>query len=137
MAKKKLKNNEQAMIFAIIGGILMLIAGVTGAAAWDSIGSAVAEISDSESLQMVFAVLVLLGSLGGLLVIFGSLLFKKKDKIKLGKLLITIGAGFGLFGLIILVVLSVMDGDYLFLTGVGVGFIGLVLSIMARQKVKA
>ena len=136
MAMKKMSNNEQAMWFAIIGGILMLVAGVTGAAAWGAIGEAIGEFTDSDGIKLVFSTLVLLGSLGGIMVMFGALMFKEKKQVKIGKLVITIGAGFGLFGLIILTVLSVLNGDYLFFTGIGVGFVGLILSIVARQKVK-
>ncbi len=71
------------------------------------------------------------------IVILGGLLIKsKKDNVKFGKLLITIGAGFGLIGLIIFVVLTIMGDDPTAgLFGVlGIGFIGLIFSIVARQK---
>ena len=136
MGKKLLSNNEKAMFLALFGGVLMLIAGVSGAAAWNAIGDAVAELTDSDEIALAFAVMVLLGSLGGILVIIGALQFKKRKKVKAGKLLITIGAGFGLIGLIILVILSLVNGDFLFFAGIGIGLLGLILTIMARKRVR-
>jgi len=134
---KQMTNREKAAIYAIIGGILMLIVGVTGAGAWQTIGELVESFIENDSLNIVFQVLVLIGGLGGLIVILGGLLIKsKKDNVKFGKLLITLGAGFGLIGLIILVVLTVLgDNPGSELYGVlGIGFIGLIFSIAARQK---
>lgn len=132
-------NNEKAGVIAIVGGILMLIAGVTGAATWEKLGELAQDVTGNSDLNIVFQVLALLGSLGGLIVIVGGLLFRKKDKVKVGKLLITIGAGFGLIGLIIFLVLAFM-GDEMVATVLGalsLGFVGLVLSIAARMKVRA
>ena len=134
---KQLNTREKAAIFGIIGGLLMLIVGVTGAATWQTIGELVESFIGNDSLNIVFQILVLIGGLGGLIVILGGLLlWSKKDNVKFGKLLITLGAGFGLIGLIILVVLTVLgDNSGSELYGVlGIGFIGLIFSIVARQK---
>ena len=142
-SRRRASENEKAGIIGLVGGILMIVAGVTGAFTWAKIGDLAFEITGMEIVGTFFQVLVLLGSLGGLLVILGSLvlgwkLFKIKtaNRVKAGKLLITIGAGFGLFGLIIFIVLTALGEDAFgnFLGAIGIGFIGLILSIVARQK---
>ncbi len=130
--------NEEAGIYAIVGGVLMLIAGVTGAATWARIGDLAVEITGQESLEMVFQVLVLIGSLGGLVVILGGVLIHGKlvESVSGGKMLITIGAGFGLIGLLIFLVVTMMGESpaITIIAAMGLGFVGLVLSIAARQK---
>ncbi len=140
---RRRSQNEKAGIVGIIGGILMLIAGVTGAATWASIGEQAESITGIAALGTVFQVLVALGSLGGLLVILGCLFIgwqiiriRTKNRVKAGKVLISIGAGFGLLGLIIFIVLTALGDDPFgnFLGAIGIGFVGLLCSIYARQK---
>ena len=135
----EMTNNQKAAVIAIVGGIMMLIAGVTGAAAWERIGEIVQDAMENDSLNIVFQILAILGGLGGLLVILGGLLFLKEGgSAKVGKLLITIGAGFGLIGLIIFIILAIMGDDpgTTLLGALSIGFIGLILSIVARMKVE-
>ena len=134
---KRMTKYEKASVIGMIGGLLMLVAGVTGAAAWNDLGLTVAiHISNSEAIMLIFKILAILGALGGLLVIAGALVLKKRDNAGRGRLLITIGAGFGLIGLIIFILVSILGGDILFFTGLGLGIAGLILSIMARQMSK-
>ena len=143
MSGKRHSQNEKAGIVGLIGGILMMVGGVTGAATWSSIGEQAIEITHIEALGQIFQVLVLLGSLGGLLVILGSLFIgwnvlniKTTTRVKAGKFMIAIGAGFGIIGLLIFLLLTMMGNDPFgnFLGAIGIGFIGLVCSIYARQK---
>lgn len=137
------KDNETAGLIGIIGGVLMLIGGVTGAANWAKLGEIVIEATGQEYLAIVFQILVLIGSLGGLIVIVGGLLIHEKimkgdqkTRVTTGIILITIGAGFGLIGLIIFLVVTFMGKDPVinFLAGFGLGFIGLLMTIVARYK---
>lgn len=143
MNRKRHSQNEKAGIVGLIGGVLMMVAGVTGAATWKNIGEQVIEITGIEAFGQIFQILVLLGSLGGLLVILGSVFIgwnilniKTASRVKGGKFMITIGAGFGIIGLLIFLFLTMMGDDPLgnFLGAIGIGFIGLVCSIYARQK---
>ena len=134
MSKKN--ENEKAGLIGIVGGILLLIAGVTGAAAWQSISDTIVSLTGIEILGLVFGILVILGSLGGLLVIAGGFLIRGNKKVGPGKTMVTIGAGFGLIGLIIFIILTVRNGQMPFLTGLSIGFIGLILTISARKKAR-
>jgi hypothetical protein len=140
---RRRSQNEKAGIVGLIGGILMMIGGVTGAATWNSIGEQAVAITGIQILGCVFKVLVLLGSLGGLLVILGSLFIgwstrniKTTTRVKSGKLMIALGAGFGFIGLLIFLLLTMFGDDPMgnFIGAIGIGFVGLICSIYARQK---
>jgi len=142
--KSGLTTSEKAAWLGIAGGILMIIAGVTGAATWNNIGEIAIQITGLDGLAPVFQVLVLLGSLGGLIVILGALFigwkivkWPKKRRLQIGNIMITIGAGFGLIGLMILLAIILLGDDPFgnFLGAIGIGFIGLILSIKARAMI--
>ena len=128
--------NTTSMVVAIIAGVLLLIAGLSGAAAWESIKTFVSNnVADNSAIQMVFAILIFIASFGGLVIILGGLLIWK-NKVGVGKFLIALGAGFGLIGLIISIVVAVIEIDYLIGGFLTIGGIGLLLSIVARAAAK-
>jgi hypothetical protein len=128
--------NSKAMAVAIVGGILLLIAGVNGIAAWQDIQTFVTEnIADNFIIQMVFVVLIFIASLGGISVIAGGLLIGK-DKVGTGKFLISLGAGLGLIGLIISIYIGYTEGSLTIGSFFSIGAIGLILSIVARLMAK-
>jgi hypothetical protein len=136
-----MNTNEKAGMYAIVGGVLMLLAGVTGAATWNALGDMAVEITNQESFRLVFQVMALIGSLGGLVVILGGLIIagkiaRKEKRVPVGKVLIAIGAGFGLIGLIIFLAITLLGDNPAenIMAAMSLGFIGLVLSIVARQK---
>ena len=127
---------KQAMIIAIFAGILLLISGVSGLATWEVIRNFVTtNVIDNYIVQIIFAVLIFIASLGGLSVIIGGLLIGK-DRVGTGKLFITLGAGLGLIGLIISIIVAVMENNFTIGSFFSVGAIGLILSIIARLMVK-
>jgi len=132
MGEKK----KQAMIIAFFAGILLLISGVSGFATWDAIRNFVTiNIIDNYIVQMIFAVLIFIASLGGLSVIIGGLLIGK-DKIRTGKSFIILGAGLGLIGLIVSIIVAVIENNFTIGSFFSIGAIGLILSIIARLIVK-
>ncbi len=141
--KSILTNNEKAAWIGIVGGILMIIAGVTGAATWNAIGEQAIEITGNQDLGSIFQILVAVGSLGGFLVILGCFFIgwkvgkmKRKHRVKVGKVFVSLGAGFGLIGLLIFVILALLGDDPFgnFLGAIGIGFIGLLFTVWARQR---
>ena len=129
--------NKQAMIIAIIAGIFLLVAGVSGLATWEAIKDFVINTLniDNEIVQIVFAVLIFIASLGGISVITGGLLIGK-NSVGIGKFLITLGAGLGLIGLIFSIIVAYMQGDLTIGSFFSIGAIGLILSIVARMRAK-
>jgi len=132
--KRKLSDNEIAAIIGIIAGLLMLFAGVSGATAWDRITDFLqSKLGTNNIFRIVSFILVALASLGGILVIFGSLLIRS-DRVRSGRLLIWIGAGFGIIGLLLFIVIHIERQEMPFASGIGLGAIGVILSIVARLK---
>ena len=128
--------NSTAMGVAVLGGILLLISGVNGIVTWETIKAFVtAHIMDNFIVQIVFAILILIASLGGIAVIIGGVLIGK-NKVGTGKFLIAIGAGLGLIGLIVSIIISIMEGSFTIGTFLSIGMVGLVLSIVARVIAK-
>lgn len=128
--------STQAMGIAIVAGILLLISGVSGFATWETIKEYVTmHVIDNEIIQIVFAILIFIASLGGISVIAGGIFIGKK-KIMLGKILITLGAGLGLIGLIFSIIIAFTQDSLTLGSFFSIGTIGLVLSIIARMIVK-
>lgn len=128
--------NNKAMCVAIVAGILLLISGLSGMAAWQAIKDFVIQhVTDNEIVQYVFAILIFIASLGGISVIIGGLLIGK-DKIRTGKILIMLGAGLGLIGLIFSIAVAYMEENLTIGSFLSIGAIGLILSIVARMIAK-
>ena len=128
--------NNAAVATAIIAGILLLIAGVSGIATWVTVkGFVTAHIIDNYIVQLIFALLIFIASLGGIAVIAGGLLIGK-NRVGTGKFLISLGAGMGLIGLIFSIIVAYSEGDFTISSLFSVGAIGLILSIIARMITK-
>jgi hypothetical protein len=128
--------NKKAMIIAIFAGILLLIAGISGLATWETIKNFVINnIIDNFIVQIIFSILIFIASLGGISVIAGGLLIGR-DNIRTGKLFIALGAGLGLIGLIVSIIVALMENNFLIGSFFSIGAIGLILSIVARLMVK-
>ena len=132
-----MKENKTAMGLAVTAGIILLIAGITGVALMGKIHDIVTGYGiTNEIMELVFAVLILLASLGGILVLAGGGLLYK-DKVGGGKILIAIGTGAGLIGLIFSVIVWIKDMSAPTLTlSFILGLVGVILSVAARLKAK-
>lgn len=125
--------NSQAMGLAIVAGILLLISGVSGLATWETIRDFVnTNIIENEIIHIVFVILIFIASLGGISVIIGGYLIGK-NKVKTGKLIIGLGAGLGLIGLLVSLVISIVEGSFTISSLTSIGAMGLILSIAARM----
>jgi len=125
-----------AMVLAIIAGILLIISGISGMATWETIKDYVTmHVVDNEIVQIVFAILIFIASLGGLSVIIGGVLIGK-NRIGLGKLFILLGAGLGLIGLIFSIIVAFTQDSLTLGSFFSIGMLGLILSIVARRVSK-
>ncbi len=130
------KRNSTAMMIATVAGILLSIAGMNGVAAWEAIKTFVTtHIIDNIAVQIVFVILIFIASLGGISVIIGGLLIGK-NKVLTGKFIISIGTGMGLIGLTVSIVVAFMDNSLIINRFMSVGWMGLILSIIARVVAK-
>ena len=120
------------MVIATVAGILLAIAGVSGLATWETIKDFVTtHVINNIIVQILFAILIFIASLGGISVIAGGLLLGK-NKVGTGKLLITLGAGLGLIGLIFSFVVAYSEQNLSLGSFLSIGTIGLILSVVAR-----
>ena len=127
--------NKPAMYVAIAGGVCLLIAGITGAAAWSDIRNIVRDhLTDNSLVMDIFSWLIIIAGLGGFAVIIGGVLIGK-DIVGIGKFLIMLGAGMGLIGFLIAFAVWWMNGQSGMFTigGSVIGLVGIILSIAARQ----
>lgn len=127
-------NNSLAKKLAIIAGILLLLSGGSGVTALltlEKIGDALApSIFDSKLFVLIFSILLILASLGGISVITGGVLIGRK-KVLLGKILIQIGSGAGVIGLVLMIFFAIRNNSFLNGGFVSVGSLGLILAALA------
>jgi hypothetical protein len=128
--------NKAAMGVAIVAGLLLLIEGISGFATWTTIKEFVSDnVTDNEIVMYIFVILIFIASLGGISVIIGGLLIGK-NKVRTGKFIIALGAGLGLIGLIVSIIVGLTEGNLTLNTLISLGAIGLILSIVARMMAK-
>ena len=135
------------ILICIIGGILLIISSTVRSYAFferifdliaEDVGPVVAEI-----VSLVIQILGYISMVGGIIVIIGALIVAMNHYI-LGKLIIALGAGMGLISLIIFFIASIIEGTiYANIIGIiteiahgSYGFIGIILTIIARLKLK-
>jgi len=129
-------HTRTAMIIAIVAGFLLIVAGVNGIATWEIIRNFVTtHIMDNSIVQMVFVVLISIASLGGIAVLVGGFLLGK-DKIRTGKFLICLGAGFGFVSVIVTAAVAFIEKNFEISGFLSIGTVGLILSVIARMVVK-
>ena len=132
-------SNRKAGIIGIASGICLLIAGANGASFWVMLSAALETVLPNNELGqtvlMILLVLTVISALGGILVLLGSVLIIESS-VGLGKVLINLGAGTGLIGLIIIIVLALWQGGLVAFLAVMLGLLtfqglGILLSIVA------
>ena len=138
--------NRTPFLLALIGGILLWIAGATGSV---GIVGTITEILASipelapfvDILNLIYYILLILAGLGGITVIGGGFLMTT-NRVGTGKFLIGIGAGMGLISLIIQIAQNVYTAgagaalDLFLATAMTTTGIGIILSIIARRTAR-
>ena len=128
------KRKDIAKWFAIIGGILLIIAGLNGVVVWETLQDFVVDLIGPNSfVETVFFVLMIFAWLGGVSVILGGYLLGR-ERILLGKILIFLGAGLISLGAILVIVPIIMgssDSSEGFSGLLPIGAAGLFMSIIA------
>jgi hypothetical protein len=139
--------NKKWVILCIIGGILMILGSTIGSIAFFEMIFGLLQGILSQSLlkivDLVLKVLAYIAGGGGVSVIIGAILVGI-GAYRLGKIIIGIGAGMGLIGFIIYIIVSILNGSIANeLIGIiiqaingGYGFIGVLLTIVARTGMK-
>ena len=137
--------NELSVALALIGGFLLFQVSWVGSIGFMADIALYAQTyfpAAAEMITLVLTILLYIASLGGIAVIIGGILIAM-DRIGIGKFVIGLGAGVGLFGLIIMLVEAYLAGGVAALTDIltmisqSIAWIGVIMSIVARSLAKS
>ncbi|TFG33701.1 hypothetical protein EU527_06985 [Candidatus Thorarchaeota archaeon] len=136
--------NKVPFILCIIGGALMLYAGVVGSVGiWEHILAYATTIAPgaADIVAWILVILANIASLGGIAVLVGGYLLTT-DRVGTGKFIIGIAAGLGIFGFIMLIYNMYMSlgvvafTELLNILATTASILGPVLTIVARMMAK-
>ena len=134
--------NKIAGILFIVGGALLVVAGTTGMEPLleEILKYIQPTVDASLILASIFRVLIFIAALGGISVIIGGLLTFYVPRI--GKLLVMLGAGLGLFGFLIPMMLAWYQGIPInelfggYVSSTGGYVLGIIPTIIGRLIAK-
>lgn len=140
--------NKKWMILCVIGGILMIISSTVGGISFFvRISGILTDIEPQLApiLNIILQIFNYIALGGGVSVIIGTVIVAL-DHYGIGKFIIGLGAGMGLIGLILHIIMGIIGGtltnelmtivlNLISLTG-GFGFVGIILTIFGRFKLK-
>ncbi len=131
-----MRRNLEAAILAAIAGVLLLYVGLNGVAEVDRIFALLQEwFGTNEALRILAYVLGAIAALGGVAVLFGAY-FVAVDRVRVGKLLITLGSGAGIITLLVFLARNLSSEQFSYLYAVLPAILGVVLAIVARFMAK-
>lgn len=128
--------NRLAVLLAYISGILMLLSGSTGVASLTRLKDLLLSVTEIPLIKIIFFVMLLLSSLGGVLVIIGGI-FIAKRKTRLGRILIWIGSGAGIVSLAIGVFTTLVNEGLNFNALFSLAPLAIILAILAQIFAKS
>jgi hypothetical protein len=136
---KKDVHNSNAFLLCLVGGILMMLAGVSGTI--QLMGELLLSNEDvmdptaMMTVEIVTGMLVLLTGLGGLGIIVSGLVLTTR-RVQLGRILVALFTGMGVLGLVLnlaqLVMVGTLTMDLMHQVGQSLGWIGAIFAIIAR-----
>lgn len=136
--------NRLALLLGIISGVLLIISGGTGGVGlWALLPWLVAvlglPVEVAAVVNLVLTILLYVAGLGGVSVIIGSLLFSW-GRVRLGRLIVGLGAGIGVISLALslaqMYLAGILNVTFLLALSQTPGWAGAVLSIVARFLAK-
>ncbi len=138
--------NKHSFIFALIGGIILFIEGITGSIGFFEYLNLISEIPELVAIVPIVSallwVLTIVALSGGIGAVVGGYLLTT-NRVGTGKFIIGIAVGMSLIGLIIkLVELVWFSGataawDFFVVAAQTMGWIGIFLTIFARRTAKS
>ena len=137
--------NAHSFIFALIGGIILFIAGVTGSLGFFTYLPLILSIPELAALEPVVYILIyivgIIAASGGIGAIVGGYLLTTA-RVGTGKFVIGIAVGMSLIGIILgLIQVVWLSGataiwDALAVLAQTTGIVGIILTILARRTAK-
>ena len=137
--KTKDVHNSNALLLCLVGGLLMMLAGVSGTIQlMEELMLRNGDAMDPTALmtvEIVTGMLVLLTGLGGMGIVASGIILTTR-RVHLGRILIALFTGMGVLGLAANLVQLVMVGtlamDLMHQVGQSLGWIGAIFAIIAR-----
>ncbi len=127
-----MKRNTIAAIVAGIAGILLLLVGLNGVASVDRVFALLQEwFGTNETLRILAYILGGIAALGGAAVLVGAYLVAV-DRVRIGKLVITLGSGAGIITLLVFLARNLVSEQFSYVYAVLPAILGVVLAIAAR-----
>lgn len=129
-----MEKKNKAGILAIVAGLILITAGISGEGMWIFFRDMLGLVVDNVLLDYLFLALITIASLGGLAVIIGGALIFG-NRIGSGKLFVALGTGLGVIGIIIAFAVWFIGGSSPLTISFILGIIGVAFSIYARKQV--
>ena len=137
--KTKDVHNSNALLLCLVGGLLVMLAGVSGTIQlMEELLMSNGEVMDPTALmtvEIVTGMLVLLTGLGGMGIVASGIILTTR-RVQLGRILVALFTGMGVLGLAANLVQLVMVGtlamDLMHQVGQSLGWIGAIFAIIAR-----
>jgi len=126
--------NVKAVFLAFVAGIILLVEKFSSVDQWILLQSLIGIFVDVPWLDLLFAPLIILASLGGLAVIAGGVLLAF-DRRSTGKIMIELGTGMGILGILITVVLSLYQGVNPFTLPFFLVVLAIAISLLSRHSI--
>ena len=141
--------NKKWIFFCILGGSLMIIGSVVGNPTIFMFIYGVAAEHVGPKTQSVLSFILNIFTyiaLGGGISVIGGAILVMMHRYKIGKLTIWIGAGMGMIGLIVFLILQGIEGTLILMLRLeittllslngGFGFAGIILVVLSRFRMK-
>lgn len=136
--------NKKWVLLCIIGGALMILAGTIGSVGFYRTLFNQFSIWLPQTAQVLSIILQIFSWIalgGGVSVVIGAIICGRGN-LALGKFIIGLGAGMGLIGLIIFLIAGIISGNlvsdlnaiYTDILNGSYGFVGVLLTILARMR---
>ncbi|MEE9541339.1 MAG: hypothetical protein V3V85_07590 [Candidatus Thorarchaeota archaeon] len=137
--KTKDVHNSNALLLCLVGGLLVMLAGVSGTIQlMEELLLSNGDVMDPTALmtvEIVTGMLVLLTGLGGMGIVASGIILTTR-RVQLGRILVALFTGMGVLGLAANLVQLVMVGtlamDLMHQVGQSLGWIGAIFAIIAR-----
>ena len=129
------QRNFYATILAFASGFLFLLSGTNGYKAWKHIEELVMTNINLPEIKLLFTIILILASFGGLTVLFGAWLMFK-EHIRAGRIFVSIGAGSGIIFLAVNIFTSIVSSEGSFSWLLSLSSLAIILSVFARYMAK-
>ena len=131
MHNKLRKNNVIAFWLAIVSSIFLFISGTTGVTNWIKIEDVVLKYANFHFINILFSLLLIIASFGGIIIIIGGILILK-GKVFLGDLMILLGSGTGLIGFFLNLFIAIVAFNFSIYSYLSFSALGVIFALSAQ-----